>query len=218
METFTSQNGAVIVDNMIAVIQQNKQYLSDIDGLIGDGDHGINMNKGFTMCSMELKENPGDITHSMKTLARILLMEIGGSMGPLYGKFFKEFALSIEGKNEIGKEEFRAALEAVLKGIQSMSPARKGDKTLMDTLVPAVEAYRKALASGKTFADSLDEMIVAAEAGKDATKDMTARIGRASRLGERSRGVHDAGAVSCFLILKSMTETIKELIVCKKNH
>ena len=87
-EKFEQGSAAVVVDNLIVAIQTNKQFLSDIDGAIGDGDHGINMNKGFTLCREALDKQPGDLAYSLKTLGKILMMKIGGSMGPLYGKFF----------------------------------------------------------------------------------------------------------------------------------
>lgn len=212
MKTFTNKDGALIIDNMINVIQENKQYLSDIDGLIGDGDHGINMNKGFTFCREDLDKNPGDLAHSAMVLSKILLMRIGGSMGPLYGKLYRGFAKELNGKEEIGVNEMGAALDAMLKSIQTISTAKPGDKTLIDTLSPAVEAYKKAVAEGKEFDVVLDEMKAAAIAGRDSTKDMVAQLGRASRLGERSRGVLDAGATSCCLLLETLADTIKELL------
>lgn len=215
MKSFLNSEGAIIVENMISAIQQNKQYLSDIDGLIGDGDHGINMNKGFTMCREELEKNPGDLAHSIKVLSRILMMKIGGSMGPLYGKMFKGFASELEGKDEIDIDVFGNALNAMLNSIQSISPAKPGDKTLIDTLQPAVVAYTKAASEGKSFAEALAEMKQAAIEGRDSTKDMVARLGRASRLAERSRGVLDAGAASCFLILKTMADSIQEILNTK---
>lgn len=212
MQTFTNQQGAIIINKMITAIQENKQYLSDIDGLIGDGDHGINMNKGFTMSRDELEKNPGDLAHSAKVLSKILMLKIGGSMGPLYGKMFKGFASELEGKNEIGIKEFGKALTAMLTSIQSISPAQPGDKTLIDALVPAVATYQKAAGEGKSFTEALDEMTKAAIAGRDSTKEMVAKLGRSSRLGERSRGVLDAGATSCCLILETMADSIKELL------
>ncbi len=197
---------------MILVIQQNKQYLSDIDGLIGDGDHGINMNKGFTMCREELDKNPGDLAHSAKTLSKILMMKIGGSMGPLYGKLFRGFANELDGKPEIGIDEMALALEGMLVSIQSISPAKPGDKTLIDSLSPAVEAFKKSAFEGKDFEYALEEMTDAAIVGRDSTKDMVAQLGRASRLGERSRGVLDAGATSCCLLLEVLANTSKELL------
>jgi len=212
MQTFSNKDGAVIIENLITAIQQNKQYLSDIDGLIGDGDHGINMNKGFTLCREELEKNPGDLAHSAKTLAKILIMKIGGSMGPLYGKMFKAFGTELEGKEDITAEEFGQALNAMQLAVQSISPAQPGDKTLMDTLLPASQSFSHAVAEGKSFGDALEIMKSAAIQGKEATIDMVAKLGRASRLGERSRGVPDAGATSCELILVTMADTIKTII------
>ncbi len=212
MKKFTNKAGAVVIDNMILVIQQNKQYLSDIDGLIGDGDHGINMNKGFQMCREELDKNPSDLAGSAKTLAKILMMKIGGSMGPLYGKLYRGFAKELNGKDEIGIEDLGAALQGMLTSIQTISPAKPGDKTLMDTLVPAVNAFNNAAVEGKEFDVALDEMKAAAIVGRDSTKDMVAQLGRASRLGERSRGVLDAGATSCCLLLETLADSIKPIL------
>jgi phosphoenolpyruvate---glycerone phosphotransferase subunit DhaL len=106
MQTFPLSHGSILTDKLISAIQGHKQYLSDIDGAIGDGDHGINMNKGFSMWKEALEKEPGDLSHSLLMLARILMMKIGGSMGPLYGKFFMAFAKALQGKEEIGKEDF----------------------------------------------------------------------------------------------------------------
>jgi len=212
METFTNDAGATIVGKLIISIQENKQYLSDIDGLIGDGDHGINMNKGVTMCQEELDKMPGDFAYSLKVLAKILMMKIGGSMGPLYGKFFKATGLSLEGKENIGIDELGCALRAAVEAIETISPARVGDKTLMDTLIPAVEAYEAAQEEGKSFSEALDALKFAAREGRDSTRDMAAKLGRASRLGERSCGVLDAGATSCYIILEAIVDQAKELI------
>jgi dihydroxyacetone kinase-like protein len=209
--TFSNKKGAVIIENLITAIHENKQYLSDIDGLIGDGDHGINMNKGFMMCREELEKNPGDLAHSAKILSKILIMKIGGSMGPLYGKMFKGFATELDGKSEIGIEEFGNALNAMLLAIQSISPAQPGDKTLIDTLYPAVMEFKKASDEGKTFSEALIGMKNAAIEGRDSTIEMVARLGRASRLGDRSRGVLDAGATSCCLILETMANSIIDI-------
>ena len=204
MEKFTQEAGSLVVDRLILAIQENKQYLSDIDGAIGDGDHGINMNKGFTLCREALDKQPGDFTYGLKTLGKILMMKIGGSMGPLYGKFFLSIGKALEGVPEIGRDEFGQALKAALNAIHAISPAQVGDKTLMDVLIPADEAY-----SGAAAEDAMD---AAALKGRDSTVDMVAKLGRSSRLGERSRGVMDAGSASCYLILHTMADTIKELL------
>lgn len=212
-EKFEQGSAAVVVDNLIVAIQTNKQFLSDIDGAIGDGDHGINMNKGFTLCREALDKQPGDLAYSLKTLGKILMMKIGGSMGPLYGKFFTSIGKAFDGKEFIGKEEFFAAIESALEEIRKISPAKVGDKTLMDVLIPASEAFGTALSEGKDFAQCLDAMDAAALKGRDSTVDMIAKIGRSSRLGERSRGVMDAGSASCYIILSSMADGMKSLLV-----
>lgn len=212
MEQFANQDGIRIIFDLIRAVQENKQYLSDIDGAIGDGDHGVNMNKGFTLCQDELQANPGNLTHGLKTLSKILMMKIGGSMGPLYGYFFKSLATACEGVDTIDRAVFGRMLESGKKGIQQISEAKPGDKTLMDVLVPAEAAYQAAAQSGESFQVCMDKMVEAAQQGRDATKDMVAKLGRSSRLGERSRGVIDAGAASCCLILETMAGTIRQLL------
>ena len=204
MESFLNRDGKDIVMGMIRVIQENKAYLSDIDGLIGDGDHGINMNKGFTMCQERIQDVEMGLAEALKTLGRVLMMEIGGSMGPLYGTVFTEMARVIKKAEEIDKAAFGEMLTAALMGLAELGGAKVGDKTLMDVMIPAEAAYREALSEGKDFQDCLAAMKAAAEAGWLSTKDLVAKIGRASRLGERSRGVLDAGATSCNLILAAL--------------
>lgn len=208
MDYFNNSDGGIIVYDIIEAIQANKQYLSDIDGLIGDGDHGINMNKGFTMCKEELDRNPGDLSQNLKVLSRILMADIGGSMGPLYGLFFKALAKGCAGKDRIDAELLAEMLAAGEKAVKEIGSAEVGDKTLLDCLVPAVDAFRTGIDQGKGFAEALDTFKKAAEEGRDSTKDMVAKVGRSSRLGERSRGVLDAGATSCCLLLQSMADSI----------
>jgi dihydroxyacetone kinase len=133
-------------------------------------------------------------------------------MGPLYGKFFLSIGQTLDGVEEIGRDEFGQALRAALDAIHAISPAQVGDKTLMDVLFPADKAYSDAVTEGLSFEAALDAMDVAALQGRDSTVDMVAKLGRSSRLGERSRGVMDAGSASCYLILHSMADTIKELL------
>jgi phosphoenolpyruvate---glycerone phosphotransferase subunit DhaL len=212
MERFSNRDGIRIVFDLIGAIQANKQYLSDIDGAIGDGDHGINMNKGFTLCRDELLANPGNLTHGLKTLSKILVMKIGGSMGPLYGSFFKSLAAACDGVDAIDTGVFGRMLSSGREGIQRISNAGQGDKTLMDVLLPAEAAYQASAQAGEPFRACLDKMVEAGRQGRDSTKDMVAKLGRSSRLGERSRGVIDAGAASCCLILETTAGTIDHLL------
>lgn len=197
---------------MITAIQENKQYLSDIDGAIGDGDHGINMNKGFVMTREALDKDPGDLSHGLLTLAKVLMMRIGGSMGPLYGKTFKSIGKTLQGNEDINAALFGQALLKAKESMSALSEAKVGDKTLVDALYPAIETFEASRQSGAKFEDALLAMKLAAEKGRDATEDMVAKLGRSSRLGERSRGVIDAGAASCALLLGVMADTMIEII------
>mgnify|MGYP000030779525 CR=1 FL=1 len=191
MSSFKNADAGVIVDQLIKTIQKERDYLSEIDGKIGDGDHGINMNKGFTMCEKKLEGTTYNLSEGLTTLGETLLEDIGGSMGPLYGMLFDEMAQACEDEEEITADVFAEMITASVEGIQDISPAQVGDKSLLDTLIPAKEAFVEAKEAGKDFAECLDAMNVAAEKGWQSTKDLVAKIGRASRLGERSRGVLD---------------------------
>jgi dihydroxyacetone kinase len=201
-----------IVQNMIDTIVENRQYLSEIDGLIGDGDHGINMAKGFTGCAQRLEKLGDKAAHlptALDQLSQALMDDIGGSMGPLYGKFFDGWVTTLTPYNRMDAELFGQALEAGIENIQKMGQAQLGDKTLMDTLIPALEAYTTALSKNASFGHALQAMSQAAEAGKDSTKNLQARLGRSARLGARSIGVLDAGATSCWLLLRAMSDSIQ---------
>jgi dihydroxyacetone kinase-like protein len=207
MSLYPGAQGANILRDLVATIQRNAAYLSELDGAVGDGDHGVNMSKGFGMALQRLNAD-ADVSGVLDTLGNTLLGEIGGAMGPLYGTFFLDMAAACRGKADIDAATFGAMLRAGLDGVQDLGGAAAGDKTLLDTLIPAQAQYAAALAEGVPFAEALKRMAMAAEAGRDATLDMVAKIGRASRLGERSRGHVDAGAASCFLILGSMAATL----------
>lgn len=211
-KTFSNDEGSKIVYNLIKVIQSNKQYLSEVDGAIGDGDHGINMNKGFTMCGQELKIKPGNLTYSLEVLSRVLIQDIGGSMGPLYGMFFKAMADTCKNKEIIDGKIYGIMLKASENSVIEIGAAKVGDKTMLDTLIPAVKTFNDSINNEKSFEEAIKDMRAAAIKGKNSTKGMIAKVGRASRLGERSREFIDAGAASCCLILESMADTIVEII------
>jgi dihydroxyacetone kinase-like protein len=209
-KSFRNADGRVVVERLIEVIHENRAYLSEIDGKIGDGDHGINMDKGFQMTKERLEEGMG-MSDALKTLGRTLLLEIGGSMGPLYGQYYKAMAKVSKDAEEIDAAVLADMVEAAYEAIRALGEAKPGDKTLVDTLDPAASALRAKVDAGAGLEESLDAMVAAAEEGWKSTEDMVAQIGRSSRLGERSRGVLDAGATSCYLMLRSIAETTKEL-------
>lgn len=212
MSKFQNKAGKPILLKMVKGIQDNKQYLGDVDGLIGDGDHGMNMNKGFTLFETRHHDEDYGFTEGLEGLSEVLMNEIGGSMGPIYGTILIEMADAGADKEEIGLQDLADMLAAGLSGLQEIVDAKVGDKTLVDTLSPAVDSLKASAAAGEDFAAALDKMKAAAEAGRDSTKDMVAKFGRSARLGERSRGVLDAGATSCCIILCAMADGIKELL------
>lgn len=212
MKNFTNQQGLVIVDAVIKVIQDNTAYLSQIDGAIGDGDHGVNMNKGVSQAKEQLLEmSDVDLSIGFKVVSDVMLDDIGGSMGPLYGSFFRQLFRVTRGKESIDAEVFDDMLSRALASIKEIGSAQVGDKTILDTLEPAVIAFSTARENGNDFVQSLEAMKIAAEKGKESTIDLVAKVGRSSRLGERSRGALDAGATSCCLILTAMADAIISL-------
>ena len=212
MNSFSNKEGIAITLAMIDAIEKNRQKLSDIDGLIGDGDHGINMHKGFGLCREQLDPETMNFSESLKILGTVLVEKIGGAMGPLYGSFFRAMARTIKNNEMIDAESFGAMLQAAEEKIRDIGQCATGDKTLFDVLAPAAEAFAKTTADGGDFSSALTAMTQAAAEGQAATVDMIARKGRAARLAERSRGVPDAGATSCCVMLTTMAKTVESLL------
>ncbi len=206
MESVSQQAAGPVVLDMVAVIVREQGFLGEIDGAIGDGDHGINMSKGFRLAGERLSGHAFGLAQGFATLGDTLLNDIGGSMGPLYGTFFTEMADALDGADCIDAAHFAAMLQAGRETIVDLGGAKVGDKTLVDVLVPAETAFNAARERGERFADCLVAMKAAAAAGLESTRDMVAKIGRASRLGERSRGTLDAGAASCSLLLATLAD------------
>ncbi|MGG5369610.1 dihydroxyacetone kinase subunit DhaL [Enterococcus sp. AZ196] len=210
---FSNQEASRIVDAVIETIQTNKQYLCEVDSHGGDGDHGINMNKGFTFARQEL-DNMTEYTMSdgFKVISQVLVTKIGGSMGPLYGSFFQGLS-SAARKNEIITSEIvMKMLQKAYLNLSDLTDAKVGDKSLIDVLVPTVQTYEKYFIDDAPFDVCLIQSLTAAKAGLEATKEIPAKIGRASRIGDRSIGHQDAGATSCYLIIEAFINTINDLV------
>ncbi|AZD87037.1 Putative dihydroxyacetone kinase, ADP-binding subunit [Pseudomonas chlororaphis subsp. aureofaciens] len=210
---FSSLDGSAIVNDLVTVIVANREYLSEVDGAIGDGDHGINMAKGFAHCGRAIAGRQLDLAGALDELTLSLMEGIGGSMGPLYGSLFIGMADEVRGSQQIDAARFARLLRGGLSSLQDITDAGVGDKCLMDTLIPAVEAFEQAEAGGASLKEALQRMKSAASQGRDSTRDLVAKIGRASRLGERSLGVLDAGAVSCCLILTQLADSIETRLI-----
>ena len=184
-------------------------YLTQLDAAIGDADHGINMERGFSEVLLRLPElAQQDIGALLKGIGMTLLSKVGGASGPLYGTLFLRIAQSATGKAALTVDEFVAGLEAGIAGIQQRGSARPGEKTMIDALLPAMAALRDGLAAGASFSDALAAAAAAANMGMEATIAMQATKGRASYLGPRSIGHQDPGATSAWMLVQTAAETL----------
>ncbi|MCS7088241.1 MAG: dihydroxyacetone kinase subunit DhaL [Thermoflexales bacterium] len=191
------------------VIAEQKDFLTQLDMAIGDGDHGANMHRGMQAVLSKLNDvAQQDIGSIFRTVAMTLLSTVGGASGPLYGTFFLQMASVAAGKTELTPTEFSEALKRGIDGIVARGKAAPGEKTMIDALLPAFEALKSSLDAGVSFAEAVRASAAAAAAGRDATIPMVAKKGRASYLGERSAGHQDPGATSSHLLLETAARTL----------
>lgn len=188
---------------------EQADHLTALDRAIGDGDHGTNMERGFT-ASAELAqvEEFSSIETYLKKVGMTLVSTVGGASGPLYGTFFLRLAGPLSATDDAGPRELVQALRAGVEGIVARGKAERGDKTLYDALAPALVALEEAARAGRRLSEALELAADAAEEGRDATEGMVARKGRASYLGERSAGHVDPGATSAALLLRAAAQTL----------
>jgi phosphoenolpyruvate---glycerone phosphotransferase subunit DhaL len=192
------------------VLQENRTYLTELDSAIGDADHGINMDRGFSAVRKKFPEMATmDIATKLRTVGSTLVSTVGGASGPLYGTAYLRAAGVTAGKQELSPADVVTMLEAFLGGIVARGKAKTGEKTMVDALTPAVDAAKNALNDGASLAQMTSRAAAAAEEGMKATIPLLATKGRASYLGERSIGHQDPGATSSWLILRCLAETCK---------
>lgn len=194
-----------ILTNISKVMFDNKEYLTELDNVIGDGDHGINMSRGFVEVDKKMDTFAGkDIGAILKAVGMTLVSTVGGSAGPLYGTAFMKAGTVIGAKNELDMDDFLTALDAAIEGVKMRGKSTTGEKTMLDAMVPALEAMKAAKEAGKDVASIFADGVEAAEAGMEHTKELVATKGRASYVGERSIGHQDPGATSFTLMLKEI--------------
>ena len=195
------------LERTVDVLHENRSYLTDLDSAIGDADHGINMDRGFSAVRDKLPTMATmDISTRLRTVGSTLVSTVGGAGGPLYGTAYLRAAGVAAGKQELTSADVVAMLEAFLGGIVARGKAQPGEKTMVDALTPATTAAKQALDERATLAQITSRAAAAAEEGMKATIPMLATKGRASYLGERSIGHQDPGATSSWLILRSLAE------------
>jgi len=193
-----------------AAVSERADYLTQLDAAIGDGDHGINMTRGFAAVGKALAgqgENlpPG---RALVLAGKTLVSTVGGASGPLWGSALRAAGRSLGDAEAFDGEGLADALDAALAAVVDLGAAAPGDKTMVDALGPATTALRERLAAGASIAEATDAAASAAEEGAAATVPMQARKGRASYLGERSIGHQDPGATSAALIVRALHEAV----------
>ncbi len=192
-------------------VRVNRDYLVQLDAAIGDGDHGINMTRGFDAVVRALAAEPQTPPGKLLTLAgKTLVSSVGGASGPLWGSALRRAGRTLGEAPNFEAEDLAGALEAALAAVQDLGQARPGDKTMVDALAPAVAILRQRVTAGQSLEAALQAASAAAEEGMRATVPMQARKGRASYLGERSIGHQDPGATSAALIMTALERTVAD--------
>lgn len=206
----TTADVVAALQGFAATLNEQRQYLIDLDAAIGDADHGENMARGMNAAIEQLTAEPPDSpAAAFKSVAMTLMRKVGGAAGPLYGTAFLRASTAVSGRAELGAEDVLALLRAAYDGITERGKANPGDKTMVDAWEPAVRAALEArLADGDSI-DLLRAAADAAEQGVEETIPMVARKGRASYLGERSAGHQDPGATSTAMLLRAFADATK---------
>jgi dihydroxyacetone kinase-like protein len=208
----TAEQVIRFIEGVAARIKEHRDELVQLDSAIGDADHGINMDRGFTMVLEKLPTVADkDIGTILKTVGMTLVSTVGGASGPLYGTAFIRAGMALADRYELTPAEVVAALEAALEGIMARGKAQRGEKTMVDAIGPGVDVLKEAQASGEDFVSAMRRSVAAVEAGMKATIPMLATKGRASYLGQRSVGHQDPGATSSFYIAQVMLEIIESI-------
>ena len=200
-----------VLRTMCRRMEDEKDFLTQLDNEIADGDHGINMARGFAAVEKKLPElAEKDLGTVLKTVGMTLVSVIGGSAGPLYGTMFLRSGLALAGRTELSVDDFLACLKVSVEGVQQRGRAVRGEKTMLDAMIPALEAMTAARAAGGDAGTVLAAGLSAARAGVEYTKTIAATKGRASYIGARSLGHQDPGATS----FASLLECVEK---CQRN-
>jgi dihydroxyacetone kinase-like protein len=191
-------------------VSAERDYLTQLDAAIGDGDHGINMDRGFSAVQKVLAEQDTDVPPGRLLIVagKTLVSTVGGASGPLWGSAFRHAGRTLGDAPEWDGAQLVEALDAAREGVVDLGAAAPGDKTMVDALIPAVDALRASLDAGTPLPAAVTAAAEAAEEGARATVPLQARKGRASYLGERSIGHHDAGATSVALVMRALERAV----------
>lgn len=192
------------------VLEEKKAFLTELDSPIGDADHGINMSRGFSKVVEKLPNVADtDIGNILKSSGMALISSVGGASGPLYGTFFMRAGDVVQSKQELESSDLLRLMEVGIEGVVQRGRAGVGEKTMLDALIPAVNALRESVEKGDDLQTALEKCVAAAEQGVTATIPLIAKKGRASYLGERSIGHQDPGATSSYYLLAALLDVVK---------
>ena len=206
----TVEHVTKFIEGVAARIKEHRDELVQLDSPIGDSDHGVNMDRGFTTVLDKLPTVADkDIGTILKTVGMTLVSTVGGASGPLYGTAFIRAGMALADRYELTPAEVVVALEAALEGIQARGKAQRGEKTMIDAIGPGVDVLKEAQANGEDFVSAMRRSVAAVEEGMKSTIPMLATKGCASYLGQRSIGHQDPGATSSFYIAQVMLETVE---------
>ncbi len=190
-------------------ISQNKEYLTRLDAAIGDGDHGINLDRGFRAVRPKLDAAPPtDLGALYKLVGSTLISTVGGASGPLYGTAFLRLGGALAGKTTAGLPELSTALTLAYEGVAARGKSRRGEKTMLDAFGPAVDALQDGTEAGRSLLETVEAAVIAAEVGTEATIPLLATKGRAGFLGENSIGHQDPGATSTALLFRALAASV----------
>jgi dihydroxyacetone kinase-like protein len=193
-------------------VEQQKDYLSELDRALGDGDHGVTMSLGWQAIADKVNAfEAEDCGLLCKEIAMSFLNAVGSSVGPLYATAFLRGSVVLQGKAVINEEAMVGFWSAMVQGIQERGKAQLGDKTMLDTWIPAIESLQQAYHEDKDMVACLHDAAQAGERGMESTKDLLSKKGRSSKLGDRALGHLDPGATSAAIILSAFYESVKEL-------
>lgn len=198
-----------ILNKICEVILENKEVLAELDSSIGDSDHGINLSRGILKLKDEITnfENLKPF-EALNKCAMIIMSNVGGASGALYASALMKGAMYLKNKDSITNEDICNTWQQMIVEIESKGKSTTGEKTMLDTLVPAYNAFKEKIINNKNLKEAFIQASKAAKKGMESTKNMLAKKGRASYLGDRSIGHIDPGAMSSYLIIKSIAETI----------
>jgi phosphoenolpyruvate---glycerone phosphotransferase subunit DhaL len=198
------------MDGIATAVRAESDRLTALDAAIGDGDHGINMERGFDAVGKALAGQDASVPPGRLLIlsGKTLVSTVGGASGPLWGTYFRSAGRALGTAESFEPGELVAALDAGVDGVRDLGAAAPGDKTMVDALVPWVDSLRAALDAGQLLEQALQGAAAAAEDGAKATVPMQARKGRASYLGERSIGHQDPGATSAALIAAALSRAV----------